>query len=241
MLSAVLTPGAACQDFKTSQLENGRVAKAYREKGLLVQELVLSKGLDTASLNIFLRVFKHEKKMEIWASDSIRDTFLLLKEYRVCRISGKEGPKRRQGDHQVPEGLYHIEIFNPWSSFHLSLGINYPNASDRVLSNRWNPGGGIYIHGACVTIGCIPMTDELIKEIYIFAVEACNNGQEHIPVHIFPAHMKGEGFRELKAEHHENESLLLFWENLKEAFLYFETNKIPPPFTVNADGTYCIQ
>lgn len=236
-----MIPVASGQDFKASQMENGRVAKAYRDKGMLVKELILAKGLDTASLNIFLRVFKQEKKMEVWASDSIRDTFLLLKEYRICRISGEEGPKRRQGDHQVPEGLYQIAIFNPWSNFHLSLGINYPNASDRVLSNRWNPGGGIYIHGACVTIGCIPMTDELIKEIYILAVEARNNGQQDLPVHIFPARMKGEGFRELKEKHRKNGSLLLFWENLKEAFLYFETNKIPPPFTVNTDGTYCIR
>jgi len=43
--------------------------------------------------------------------------------------SGKLGPKRQQGDMQIPEGFYHISGFNPASNFYLSLRINYPNPS----------------------------------------------------------------------------------------------------------------
>lgn len=68
----------------------------------------------------------------------------------------------------------------------MSLGLNYPNLSDRKKSKATNLGGDIFIHGDCVTIGCLPMTNELIKEIYLYAIYAKNNGQEKIPVYIFP-------------------------------------------------------
>ena len=234
--------GTLCaQDFKALQLQNGRVAKAYEEKGSLVQALIQRNSLDTVSMKIFLRAFKEEQKLEIWATDSLHEQFVLLKEYRICRISGDAGPKRRQGDRQIPEGCYHIDRFNPWSSFHLSLGLNYPNASDRVLSDKKHPGGEIFIHGSCVTIGCMPMTDDRIKEVYILAVEAKNNGQDHIPVHIFPCEMSGDCYRNLKDQHAEDQDLIDYWNNLEEAYLYFEMNKNLPAFTVDANGRYCLQ
>jgi murein L,D-transpeptidase YafK len=235
-LSSILS----AQDFKESQLKNGRVSKAYEEKGGLIKALIQTNRLDTAGFNIFLRAFKEEQILEIWATDSLHEHYVLMKEYRICRISGDEGPKRRQGDRQIPEGCYHIDRFNPWSSFHLSLGINYPNASDRLLSDRKHPGGEIFIHGSCVTIGCIPMTDDRIKEIYILAVEAKNNGQERIPLHVFPCKMSGEGYQDLKEQHAEDESLIDFWNNLEEAYLYFEMNKTLPVFVVDANGRYCL-
>ncbi len=229
----------SAQGFKEEQMKYGRVAKAYEEKGSLMESLILEKGLDTGSLNIFIRTFKHESCMEIWGRDSLHENYILLKEYRICRISGMAGPKRKQGDRQVPEGCYHIDMFNPWSNFHLSLGINYPNASDRVLSDKRHPGGEIFVHGSCVTIGCVPMTDDKIKEIYILAVEAKNKGQEKIPIHIFPCRMKGDCYTSLKKEHAEDEALLDFWNNLEEGYLYFEMNRRLPEFTVDNNGRYC--
>jgi murein L,D-transpeptidase YafK len=67
-----------------------------------------------------------------------------------------------------------------------SLGLNYPNASDRLLSDSLQPGGDIYIHGSCVTTGCIPITDGQIEELYVLTAYAKNRGQDFIPVHIFP-------------------------------------------------------
>jgi murein L,D-transpeptidase YafK len=98
--------------------------------------------------------------------------FLHIKTYTVCATSGLIGPKRMQGDLQIPEGFYYIDRFNPYSNFYLSLGINYPNTSDRILGDKNNLGGDIFIHGDCVTIGCLPITDSEIKELYIFCVEA---------------------------------------------------------------------
>ncbi len=231
----------SAQDFKEKQMQNGRVLKAYEEKETIIHTLLEVNKLKLISLQIFIRAFKHENKLEIWGRDSLQEQFVLLKEYRICRISGDPGPKRKQGDMQIPEGCYHIDRFNPWSQFHLSLGINYPNESDRVLSNRQNPGGDIFIHGSCVTIGCLPMTDDRIKEIYILAIEARNNGQQNIPVHIFPCKMSGEWYTAQMEKYAENQNFIDFWSNLEEAYLYFEMNKTLPTFTVDKEGHYCFQ
>lgn len=96
--------------------------------------------------------------MDIYAKKREDSTYKKLITYKICAKSGHLGPKRRQGDRQVPEGFYHINHFNPNSNYHLSLMINYPNASDKIKSQAPNPGGNICIHGSCVTIGCLPMT-----------------------------------------------------------------------------------
>ena len=57
------------------------------------------------------------------------------------------------------------------------MGINYPNESDKILGEKGNLGGDIFIHGSNVTVGCMPMTDEVIREIYILNIEAKNAGQ----------------------------------------------------------------
>ena len=80
------------------------------------------------------------------------------------RRFGQPWPQATQGDSQVPEGFYHMDRFNPLSNFHLSLGVSYPNQSDRILGASGRLGGDIFIHGDCVTIGCVPITDEGIRE-----------------------------------------------------------------------------
>ena len=239
VILSVITFNTSAQSFREEQLKNGRVENAYKEKMEIVQSYLDSHKLDIETLEIFIRAFKKEKKLEVWGRDSLHEQFMLLKEYRICRTSGQPGPKRKQGDGQIPEGFYYIDRFNPWSQFHLSLGLNYPNKSDRILSDKKHPGGDIFIHGSCVTIGCLPMTDDRIKEIYIMAVEARNNGQQHIPVHIFPLRMDGDAYRELTETYAADENLLEFWRNLEEGYLYFEMNRKVPEFTVNEDGTHC--
>jgi len=101
-------------------------------------------------------------------------------------MAGSLGPKRIEGDYQVPEGFYYISEFNPKSEFNLALKVNYPNQSDKLLSDSLRPGGGIYIHGSCITVGCIPITDGQIEELYLLAANAKSNGEDFIPVHIFP-------------------------------------------------------
>jgi len=226
------------ESFKQKQLKFIRVKDAYSEKENTVKNYFLNKNLNYQGFHIFIRAFKKERTLEVWVRQSGKTTYDLLKAYDFCAVSGIPGPKRREGDGQIPEGFYHINHFNPQSNFHLSLGINYPNQSDRLLGNKSAPGSAIYIHGSCVTIGCIPITDDKIKELYILAVEARNNGQANIPVHIYPARMSHENISALKTEYTADAELEKFWTNLQGIYQKFETDKTVAPLKVNSKGEY---
>lgn len=224
--------------FKSEQMKNQRVREAYAEKEEGVKELLLKNQLAGDKLNIFIRIFKREQVIELWGKNRGDEKFIHLKDYSICRSSGNLGPKRKQGDGQVPEGFYSIIRFNPNSNFYLSLQINYPNAADKILGDPAEPGGDIFIHGNCVTIGCIPITNEWIRELYVFAVEARNNGQAEIPVHIFPAKMDSNTFAAIKARSGNNKILEEFWDNLKTGYEYFEYSGKLPAINILADGKY---
>jgi len=203
--------------------------------------LLDAKNIERNNHQLYLRAFKAEKKLELWAKNKSDNSFELLKTYSICSSSGGPGPKRRQGDFQVPEGYYHINIFNPHSNFYLSLGINYPNKSDRILSDKNTPGGDIYIHGSCVTIGCIPITDPEIKELYILCVEAKNNGQLRIPVTIFPAHMNSRVYERLAEEYQGNPDIINLWTDLEAGYDIFNKTKQLPEIEFLSNGRHRIK
>jgi len=238
IIFSVMTDTTFCQEFKTAQKEYSRVKSAYREKEIGLEELLSAKGLSLNSLNIVICIFKKEALLEVWAKDKTRQGYLLLTTYPVCSSSGDSGPKRKEGDGQTPEGFYHINFFNPYSNYYLSLGVSYPNASDKILSDKKHPGGSVFIHGNCVTIGCIPITDDKIKELYILAVEAKNNGQNDIPVCIFPCKMDQAKFEALKNKFKDDQGLIAFWENLKTGYDMFLKNHIIPSFSIDSKGKY---
>jgi murein L,D-transpeptidase YafK len=224
-------------EFKSSQLKYPRVRETYSEKEAALRKEYKEHGFNFEKQNVFIRVFKEEEELELWIKNS-KNTYTLFKTYPICSASGRLGPKRKIGDNQVPEGFYHIDRFNPQSNFYLSLGLNYPNASDKILSDKKNPGGDIFIHGNCVSIGCMAMTDDKIKEIYLITVEAKNAGQAIIPVNIFPFRMTEKNMFNARAAYGENKFLIEFWENLKMGFDYFEKMKKLPTVSVNNNGKY---
>ena len=116
---------------------------------------------------INLIAIKDTNIMELWAQqDGLSKK---IKTYRIQAASGVLGPKLREGDFQVPEGIYQINAFNPNSSYHLSLKLNYPNAFDLKYANaegRTEPGSNIFIHGKAVSIGCLAMGDVAIEELF---------------------------------------------------------------------------
>jgi murein L,D-transpeptidase YafK len=229
---------ARAQSFKSQQMKYDRVRAAVAQKEGAIKRLFAEKHLTYPPARIFIRVFKREQVVELWAANTNESKFQLLKEYKVCADSGNLGPKRQQGDSQVPEGFYHIDRFNPLSNFHLSLGVSYPNSSDKILGVRGRLGGDIFVHGNCVTIGCVPITDEGIKELYVIAIEARSAGQSRIPVHIFPARLDKKGVKRLEKEFGSNSPLMDFWMNLKSGFDFFEENHLPPAVTVDRHGRY---
>ncbi|MFC2173015.1 murein L,D-transpeptidase family protein [Acidobacteriota bacterium] len=228
--------GAATFTMEQNRYERYRSAVAEKEKALKL--LFRQQGVSYPPQDVFLRAFKQERKLELWAKDAKNVEFKKIRTYDFCAVSGKLGPKRREGDLQIPEGFYHIDRFNPASKFHLSLGINYPNASDRIRSDKQYPGGDIFIHGSCVTIGCIPVTDDKIKEIYIAAVAARSNGQSAIPVHIFPSRLNQDGFDKLQGSFSRRQDLLGFWQELKVGFDYFERHRKLPRMHIDKNGKY---
>ena len=223
--------------FKDSQLKNQRVQEAYRDKYEIIRNLYKSVGIDLRNHKIFLRAFKEEKQLELWATVKA-DSFVLVKIFDFCRASGCIGPKRKCGDRQVPEGFYQINRFNPTSNYYLSLGINYPNASDLILSKAGNLGGDIFIHGSCVSVGCISITDDKIKELYLAAVEAKDAGQKNLAVHIFPSRLTDAKMLNLHQQFEDDPEIIVFWKNLKEGYDYFERRRTPPMIAIDGKGRY---
>ena len=227
----------SAQSFKATQQKCERVKTAYSEKWESLEADLTKKGINKQSFEMYIRVFKNDKIVEVWLKSKEKKEYQLFKTYNICASSGVLGPKRMQGDGQVPEGFYNVAAFNPYSSYYLSLGVSYPNASDKIIG-KGNLGGDIMIHGNCVTIGCMPLTDTYIKEVYILAVEARNSGQQTIPVHIFPTKLDESGMIFLTKESSGNTVLLDFWKNLKKGYDYFEQNKIVPKVAVDKVGKY---
>jgi len=235
----VLTYGQ--QGFKESQLNYPRVKNAYKEKWENLKMKQSALDIEVGGLELYLVAFKQERQLEVWARNRGEEQFILFTTYDICQSSGKSGPKRKQGDLQVPEGFYHISAWNPWSNFHLSMCINYPNRSDRILGVQGNLGGNICIHGSCVTIGCIPLTDEVIKELYILFVEAKNNGQTNIPVTIYPARLGERNYNRLEQLYEEDEDRLNLWSDLLTAYELFISEHRLPEITFLPDGRHTIR
>lgn len=130
-------------------------------------------GVDYPPERVALVGLKQENLLEVWVSGD-GDDFRHLKTYRVLGSSGKLGPKLKEGDMQVPEGLYRIESLNPNSRFHLALRVNYPNKFDKAkgkLDGRENLGCDIMIHGRSSSIGCLAMGDEAAEELFVLAAQ----------------------------------------------------------------------
>ncbi len=227
--------------FVDEQKTSFRIANVFNNKEEALQKEFEAKGLKWPANFVYIRSFKYDAQLEVWVKNSVKDKYKLFKTYKVCMTSGSMGPKRLQGDYQVPEGFYYINEFNPKSAYHLSLGLNYPNASDRILSDSLRPGGAIYIHGSCVSVGCIPVTDDEIEEIYIITSYAKANGEDFIPVHVFPVrYSQKKSWEYFKISSKNNPSLQKFAMQLKDAYDKFEDTRQVPLVLIDRRGDYVI-
>lgn len=240
-INAYAQNSASPFSFIDYQKSNPKVTDLIKRKEDTLIRQFQSRGLQWPARFIYMRSFKYDSRLEVWVKNSIKEQYKLFKTYKICALAGTLGPKRMQGDYQVPEGFYHVNEFNPNSLYHLSLGLNYPNMSDRLLSDSIQPGGDIYIHGSCVTTGCIPVTNQQIEELYILAAHAKNQGQDFIPVHIFPI-----DFSNSKSEEYLKKYLVNFSEyapfvsKMRNAFYYFDKYRQVPLVLINDKGEYLI-
>ena len=181
---------------------------------------------------IFIRIFKETMELELWVQGV--DAFQLFRTYEICAASGDLGPKLREGDNQSPEGFYYVtsKRLNPYSSYHLSFDLGYPNAYDRFHERT---GSALMVHGRCVSIGCYAMTDPAIEEIYALADAALRGGQSFFRVHIFPFRMSDERLRQ-----EAGSKWIEFWKNLQVGYKFFEREGRPPNVKVSA-GRYVFE
>lgn len=193
-----------------------------------LEEAFRSQGLRFGG-QIFIRIFKESQELEVWVEKE--GQFHLFKIYEICAFSGELGPKLRTGDLQSPEGFYFVTSgrMNPYSQYHLSFNLGYPNAFDRYHGRT---GNFLMVHGDCVSIGCYAMTDAGIEEIYTIADAALRQGQAFFRVHVFPFRMIAENM-----EQHTDSPWQEFWQNLKEGYDFFEKSGNPPNVEVQ-DGKY---
>lgn len=145
-------------------------------------------GVGYPPRRLALVALKGERQLELWAEES--DRWKLVKTYHILGQSGGPGPKLREGDRQVPEGVYRVEALNPNSSYHLSLKLNYPNEFDLARAaedGRSKPGSDIFIHGGSASIGCLAMGDPAAEELFVLAARA---RPVDVEVVIAPAEMR---------------------------------------------------
>ncbi len=197
-----------------------------------VKELFEDAGLRFPPKQLLLRAFKDERELEVWANDRRGDPLTHVATYRICAGSGELGPKKAEGDYQVPEGFYKIDLFNPRSRFHLSMRISYPNRRDRALGYT---GSAIMIHGNCVSIGCLAMSDARMEELWVMT-KALPDG-ERARVHLFPGRdLDGLIARETTRD----PDLAAFWTVLKRGKDAFEADRRMPAIRVER-GAYVFE
>ncbi|QKG56187.1 hypothetical protein GKZ68_05720 [Hymenobacter sp. BRD128] len=222
--AAAQAPAPAPASFWPQQLAYARVRAAYARGWPALATQLQAQQLDSARLEIFFRLIKTSRVLEVWARNRGDVVFRLLRSYPLAATSGTLGPKRRAGDGQVPEGFYTINRFNPQSAYHLSLGLDYPTADDILATGLADPGGDIFLHGSTVTDGCLPLTDAGIEEVYLLAVAARAAGQASIAAHIFPFPLTAPELARRAASPHA-----AFWQGLVPGYTYFETHHAPAP------------
>ncbi len=153
------------------------VAERLREYGTLVDARLAPDfaraGVTYPPAALTLLVLKQEKQLQVYAS-GLRLEQRFIRAYPILAASGHAGPKLREGDEQVPEGIYAVESLNPNSAYHLALHVDYPNAFDRAHAasdGRRQLGGDIMIHGSDVSIGCVAMGDEAAEDLFVLTAK----------------------------------------------------------------------
>jgi murein L,D-transpeptidase YafK len=206
---------SGCQD--TTTLTSGRSLVPVPAQTVSLME---QKG-STKQSPMLIRAYKKEAELEIWKMRA-DGTYAHLKTYPMCRWSGQLGPKKREGDRQVPEGFYSITPgqMNPNSQFYLAFNVGYPNALDKAQGYT---GGAIMVHGACASAGCFSMTDEQMSEIYAIARESFAGGQRAIQMQTMPFRMTAENLAK-----HRLDPNIKFWREIKEGYDHFEVSKREP-------------
>lgn len=168
---------------------NQSVERVIKRYGLPVEPKLrarfLAKGISYPPKEVALLTFKKEHHIQLWAKDDDH-SWRMIHIYPLTAYSGRLGPKLKERDRQIPEGIYRLTSFNPFSSMHLSMMINYPNNFDRLQASkegRSKLGNNIFLHGKDFSVGCLAVGDKAIDELFLLAYRT---GLAHIKLIIAP-------------------------------------------------------
>lgn len=208
-----------------------RSQRAQQSRLPIVKEMFAKAGVAFPPAQLAFVAYKDEKQLEVWASSQEGGEAERIATYGICAASGGLGPKRFEGDHQVPEGYYVLQYGWAESNYHLEMKVSYPNMVDKVLGPKDRSlGGEIMIHGDCASIGCLAMSDERVEELWVMMK---SKGDARVKVQIYPSRdMDALLSMPEYASHHA------FWRNLKEGKDRFDSER--RFFAVKADwhGVY---
>lgn len=222
--------------------EPERVAAARATHEATLIEKVEALGLEWPPRELYVRMFKDERLVEVWVGDGT-SPLLLLETFTECGDSGVIGPKVQQGDLQVPEGFYFVTGLNPLSPGLLSLQLDYPNNADRarraVRKSAEPLGGDIAVHGTCISTGCLAIDDAPIEQLYLLAIEPRRRGRI-IRVHVFPTRMEPERIDSV-LEQTDDVTVVKLWTSMIPAYRGFERTRRTPLTWPRSDGTYGVE
>lgn len=174
----------SCAQNNSPQYLQQRLTQSARLSQAEFTPIFSRDGVSYPPHELALLIFKDQHELELYAKEG--EHWKYIKEFHVLAESGTMGPKLREGDHQVPEGVYHIIALNPQSHFDMSLQLDYPNEEDRhfaALDHRGDLGNDIFIHGDRKSVGCIAIGNRAIEEIYPLVAKV---GADHVEVIVAP-------------------------------------------------------
>ena len=180
-------------------------------------------GVPYPPARFLLLGLKHERELQLYAAGPGQH-LAFVRSFVVLGSSGDLGPKLREGDRQVPEGVYRIVYLNPNSVAHLSLALSYPNDFDRAHAEedgRENAilGGDIMIHGGSASIGCLAIGDQAAEDLFVLAADA---GWQQGVIVVSPVDFRRAA---LPADHQPSPP----WVNQLYAWLRTTLATLPPP------------
>jgi len=150
-------------------------------------------GLPYPPKEVVYLAFKDARRIEVYARADSFSPWKHVKDYPVLGLSGGLGPKLKEGDNQVPEGIYRAEYLNPNGRFHVSIRLNYPNELDRRQANidgRTRLGGDIMVHGTSSSTGCLAVGNQAAEDLFVLAGLV---SKEHVRIVVSPTDFRTQG------------------------------------------------
>jgi len=172
VLAAILAGGCVTNRAPATKTVAERVQQCGPAAHARLQPHFQRAGITYPPQRIALVGLKSERTLQLYAASGSGWKF--IRAYPILGASGGLGPKLREGDRQVPEGIYPIDLLNPNSRHEIAMQIGYPNAFDREQAKhegRAELGGEIMIHGDHTSIGCLAVGDEASAELFVLTAD----------------------------------------------------------------------